>query len=64
VDDVGHENENRTPFAGACLAILDGKVVDRLDDGCSFDASDVCSSGPGYPRYRLAAAGKFQPPSR
>lgn len=60
VDDVEHENENRTPFAGAYLAILNGKIVDRLDDSCNFDANYVCSSGPGYPSYRLTAAGKFE----
>ena len=64
VDDVEHENENRTPFAGAYLAILNGKVVDRLDDSCNFDANYVCSSGPGYPSYRLTSSGKFQPLSK
>ena len=59
VDDVEHENENRTPFGGAYLSIVGGKVVDRLDDSCNFDVHYVCSTGPGYSAYRLTPEGKF-----
>jgi hypothetical protein len=58
VDDV-EGGDVRDVMSGAYLAIKDGKVMDQLNEGCSFNADYVCSAQGEPARYRLLETGKF-----
>lgn len=58
VDDM-EKAEERDPIRGVYIAIKGGKVIDQLNEGCSFDRSYLCSSGDKKPKFQLLDTGKF-----
>lgn len=58
VDDM-EKAEERDPIRGAYISIKGGKVIDQLNEACSFDTSFLCSSGDKKPKYQLLDTGKF-----
>lgn len=59
VDDM-EKAEERDPIRGAYISIKGGKVIDQLNEACSFDASYLCSSGDRRPKFQLTEAGIFK----
>jgi hypothetical protein len=58
VDDM-ERAEERDPIRGAYISIKGGKVIDQLNESCSFDTTYLCSSGGKQPKYQLLKSGKF-----
>lgn len=58
VDDM-EKAEERDPIRGVYISVKGGKVIDQLNEACSFDTSYVCSSGDRKPKFQLLDTGKF-----
>jgi hypothetical protein len=60
VDDLeAVQNEQRDIMSGVYLSIVDGKVVDQMGGGCSFNREYVCVSD-GQVMGRLTPSGRIQ----
>lgn len=59
VEDIEGADDARDQMSGVYLAIKDGKVVDQLNEGCSFNADYVCSTQGESAKYKLLETGKF-----
>jgi hypothetical protein len=59
VEDREGNADQRDMFSGAYLSIKDGKVVDQLNEGCTFLPDYSCVDDRGTKQYRLLESGKF-----
>lgn len=59
VDDM-EKAEERDPIRGAYISIKGGKVIDQLNEACSFDTSYLCSNGDRKPKFQLTETGMFR----